>query len=361
MDLTGRQVALYGRFTPGVRDRLQRRVLDAGGSAARDLTRHGDLLVVGALATTLIDSGALSARLAAAATRDAPVLGERAFGAILDEAPDRTPATLPLQTALAQTALMPADAALLAAFDLIGLEGDKVRFGDAATLRAAAELIAAGRSRAETVRILAEARDLAPRGRHRIVLTGGEAALEWHDGRRTTLRGQGTLPLGDDHPSVDDLFEGAALAEARGDLAAAARLYDQCARADRADPIAPYNLGNIRLADGQTDARAYDDAALAYRQALARDPGFVEARYNLAQALEARGKVEAAATELARVLAAEPTHADAIFNLAQLRMSAGDMAAAKALYERYLTLGPPDAWAATARKALLYCTARLTA
>lgn len=361
MDLTGRQVALYGRFTPGVRDRLQRRVLDAGGSVARDLTRQGDLLVVGALAATLVDSGALPARLAAASAKGAPMLGERAFLAELDGAPHRDTATLPLATALAQTFLTRADAMLLAAFDLVGLEGDKVRFGDAVTLRTAGELIAAGRSRADTVRILAEARDLAPRGRHRIVLTGGEAALEWHDGRRTTLRGQGTLPLGDDHPGVDDLFEAAALAEAEGDLAAAARLYDQCSRADRADPIAPYNLGNIRLADGKTDPRAYEEAALAYRQALARDAGFVEARYNLAQALEATGKVDEAAAELARVLEAEPIHADATFNLAQLRMSAGDMAGAKSLYERYLTLGPPDAWAATARKAILYCTARLTA
>jgi tetratricopeptide (TPR) repeat protein len=361
MDLTGRQVALYGRFTPGVRERLQRRVLDAGGSVARDLTRHGDLLVVGALATTLIDNGALPARLAAAAAKGAPSQSERAFAAALDGKPDAGPATLPLATALAQTALTPADAALLAAFDLIGLDDGRVRFGDASTLRTAAELIAAGRSRAEAVRILAEARDLAPRGRHRIVLTRGEAALEWHDGRRTTLRGQGTLPLGDDHAGVDDLFEAAALAEAEGDLAAAARLYDQCTRADRADPIAPYNLGNIRLADGPTDPRAYDDATLAYRQALGRDPGFVEARYNLAQALEAAGRVDEAVAELERVLGAEPTHADATFNLAQLRMSAGDMAVAKDLYERYLTLGPPDAWAATARKAILYCTARLSA
>jgi hypothetical protein len=37
------------------------------------------------------------------------------------------------------------------------------------------------------------------------------------------------------------------------------------------------------------------------------------------------------------------------------------MAPAKALYERYLALNPPAAWAATARKALLYCAARLSA
>ena len=44
-------------------------------------------------------------------------------------------------------------------------------------------------------------------------------------------------------------------------------------------------------------------------------------------------------------------------NLAQLRMQAGDLGAARALYERYLALGPPDEWAATARKAIVYCMA----
>ena len=36
------------------------------------------------------------------------------------------------------------------------------------------------------------------------------------------------------------------------------------------------------------------------------------------------------------------------------------MAEAKALYERYLALGPPDDWAATARKAIAYCAASLS-
>ena len=104
---------------------------------------------------------------------------------------------------------------------------------------------------------------------------------------------------------------------------------------------------------------ASDQAVLAYQQALARDARFVEARYNLAQALEAAGKLDAAGTELDRVLDADPNHADALFNLAQLRMKAGEMRAAKALYERYLALDPPDAWAATARKAIIYCAASL--
>ena len=348
MDLHNRAVALYGRFSPGVRERLVARIEHTGGHVARDLTRRSDVLVVGALATTLINSGALGARLRSAAARGVPVKAERAFAAGV--AASTAAPTLPLSTALAQTPLARDDADILAAFDLIVVEADCCRFGDAAILRTAGELRGRGRSLADVVRILTRARDLSPLGRHKIVLTGaGEAALQWDDGL-TTLEGQGYFPLDEDHATIDDLFEGAALAEANGDLADAARLYDMCGRADRSDAIAPYNLGNIRLAQG-----ASDQAVLAYQQALARDATLTEARYNLAQALEAAGKVDAAGTELGRVLDADPNHADALFNLAQLRMKAGEMRSAKTLYERYLALGPPDDWAATARKAILYC------
>jgi tetratricopeptide (TPR) repeat protein len=351
MLLRGRAFALYGRFTPGVRDRLAAAIVRAGGQVVRDLTRRSDALVVGGLAAALIDGGALGVRIAAARERGAPVLGERAFEATLaGEAP--TPATLLLATALAPTPLARADAEVLAAFDLISLDGPHCRFGDAAVLRTAGELVAAGRTLGETVRILLAARDQAPVGRHKLVLTpAGEAALQWDDGL-TTLAGQGVLALDEDHASVDDLFEAAMVAEADGELSAAARLYDLCARADRKDALALYNLGNVRMAEG-----APAEAALAYQRALGRDRSLIEARYNLAQALEAQGKAEAAAAELAGVIAADGAYADALFNLAQLRMQAGALAEAKALYERYLTLGPPDEWAATARRAILYCTA----
>ncbi len=353
MQLRGRSVALYGRFSGGRRDELQRRVVRARGSATRDLTRRSDLLVVGAEAVRLVENGHLQARLERARSHGVPVLGERSFaGALEGETPE--PATLPLSTAMAGTGLTRDEAELLAAFDLIELQGDACRFGDAGVIRTAGELIGGGRSAADAVRILARARDLAPIGRHKIVLTpSGEAALQWDDGR-TTLEGQGVLPLDEDHATLDDLFEAAEIAEAEGALDEAARLYDICARADRTDAIAPYNYANIRLAEG-----ARDEAALAYQRALARDPRFIEARYNFAQALEAGGKMEAAEAELVRVLAADPSYADALFNLAQLKMKAGAMAEAKALYERYLALGPPDDWAVTARKAIAYCTASL--
>ena len=353
MDLSGRTVALYGRFPPRVRDRLKREIARLGGHVLRDLTRRGDVLVVGSLATALIDSDALSSRLRAARSRGVPILSERALARALAGEETSETATLPLATALAQTPLTAEDVDVLAAFDLVVVEGGACRFADAGVIRSAAELGGGGQTLGETIRILTSAREIAPLGHHKIVVTAaGEAALQWQDGSLTTLKGQGYLPLDEDSPGVEDLFEAAALAEAGGDLDEAARLYDQCGRADRSDAIAIYNLANIRLAQGDPA-----EAVLGYRRALARDPGFIEARYNLAQALEAQGKLDDARLELGRVLEADPTHADAVFNLAQLRMKAGEMGAAKSLYERFLALDPPADWAATARKAITYCSA----
>jgi hypothetical protein len=353
MQLKNRAIALYGRFSAGLRERLQHQILQAGGHVARDLTQASDLLVVGGLAFTLIESGALGRRLHAARQQGVPILGERAMAAALAGEAQASP-TLPLATALGQSGLDRDDADLLAAFDLVAIEGDLTRFGDVSAMRTAAELRRQGRTQTDIIRILTMARDAAPMGRHRIVVTGhGQAALQWQDGL-TTLDGQGFLPLDDSGETLEDLFEAAAIAEATGHLTEAARLYDQCSRADRADPIAPYNYANICL-----EQEAFDEAALAYQRALARDAKFIEARYNLAKALEAIGKHEAAAAELTRLLKARPKYADALFNLAQLRMKADAVGEAKSLYERFLALNPPEEWAATARKGIGYCTARM--
>jgi tetratricopeptide (TPR) repeat protein len=356
MEFRDRAFALYGRFSAGARDRFQSAIVRGGGTASRDLTRRADVLVVGALAAPLIDSGALASRLRIANQRRLPILAERMFAAELAGEPTEAKGTLPLASALPGTGLRRDDIEILAAFDLAHLTGDACRFRDVGVFRTAGELLFKGRTLGEVVTILTRSRDRSPMGRHKIVLTRtGVPVLQWDDGL-TTLDGQGYLPLDEDHASLDDLFEAAAIAEASGALDEAARLYDLCGRADRKDPIAPYNLANIRLEQG-----AHDQAALAYQQALARDGRFVEARYNLAQALEAAGKADAAAVELGRVLDADAEHLDALFNLAQLRMQAGELVAAKTLYERYLALGPPDDWAATARKAILYCTVTPTA
>ena len=54
MDLYRRSVALYGRFSPGQRERLVREITQRGGTVVRDLTRRSDVLAVGGLAIVAI-------------------------------------------------------------------------------------------------------------------------------------------------------------------------------------------------------------------------------------------------------------------------------------------------------------------
>lgn len=350
MDLKGRTAALYGRFSPGGREELSAKIARRGGTVVRDLTRRSDLLVVGAQSFALIQTGRLEARIAAANARGTPVSAERHFAEALKAAPGAGEFTLPVSS-IKDVALTPQSVEVLAAFDIVRLQDGCCRFADAKTLKTASELFAARRSLADIVRILTEVRDRAPSGRRKIVLDAqGNAALKWAEGL-TGLDGQGFLPLGEDSPSIDDLFERAALAESEGDLDEAGRLYDHAARADRKDPIAPYNLGAVRLA-----AELCGEAALAFRQAIARDPQFVEARYNLAAACERLDKPDLAREQLIEALRIDSAYADARFNLAQLELKRGALLDARMHFERYLASGPSPEWADIARRAIRYCS-----
>ena len=52
-------------------------------------------------------------------------------------------------------------------------------------------------------------------------------------------------------------------------------------RADTADPVLPFNLGNVFQAEGRSV-----EAKVAWQISVARDPAFAEAWYNLALAAE---------------------------------------------------------------------------
>lgn len=349
MEWAGAEVALYGRFTTGSRERLTQAITAAGGAVVRDLTRRSAVLAVGGMAHGLIARGALARRLEQAQQRGVQVLGERRLAAALAGDAPGPPATFPIATALQTGPLTAQDAAMLAAFDVIRLEGDCCRFADAGVLRTASDLATAGCGLAEIVRILDEAR-AAPPGRRKLVLADdGAAALQWEDGL-STLDGQGLLALEAEHVSADSWFEAALEAEAEGAFPLAVRLFNRAADADRRDPLAPYNAGNLLLAQ-----QHYEEAAIAYQRALRRDAAFPEARYNLAQALEALGRLEAAARELEGTLALDPLHPDALFNLAQLRLAEERLAEAETLYARFLATSPTPEWAEKARKGLAYC------
>lgn len=75
----------------------------------------------------------------------------------------------------------------------------------------------------------------------------------------------------------------------------------------------PFNLGNVLDALGGPD-----QAPLAYRQAIARDPSFAKAWLNLAALHEGSGRVQEAIDAYGRALEARPDYPEALFNLASV-------------------------------------------
>ena len=99
----------------------------------------------------------------------------------------------------------------------------------------------------------------APWGELVQVLDGGVAQVD----------GQLVLSLEGSDVNSDEAFAGAEAYEQAGDLEQAERLYDLATRLDKADPVIPFNLGNVLDELGRER-----EAEIAYRQAIARDPIF---------------------------------------------------------------------------------------
>ncbi len=341
MDLTGRHVALYGRLLGRPRDQVTETIIERGGSVERDLTRRTHLLVVGRGALGLIPSGHLSRKLDRAAMQNTPVIGENRLSELL-AGKDAPAPTYPLIRVAPD---LPANLApMLNAFDLVHADASHCRFGDVDILRTAMSLLDEGHEMSSLVRILLKAQ-VAPAGRYRIVTDQGEARLNWGDAI-TALDGQGLLPL-PEPPDLDDLFDAALLAEADGRLEDAARVYELCASIDRHDAIAPFNLANVLVRQGDVPA-----AVTRFSQAIARDPQFPDAYYNRARLWEELGDVARAREDLRSALSADPGYSEALFNLAQLELQSENFTEATTLFEQVLRHDSDTQRRSIAKKAL---------
>jgi tetratricopeptide (TPR) repeat protein len=125
-------------------------------------------------------------------------------------------------------------------------------------------------------------------------------------------------------------------------------------RADTDDPVLPFNLGNVFQAQGRSS-----EAKVAWQIAVARDPAFAEAWYNLALAAEDEQQTDLAIAQYRRAVKAEPDYADAHCNLALLLTKLERCEEALAAWERFLALEPAGPHAATAQKAIALCRMKI--
>jgi tetratricopeptide (TPR) repeat protein len=154
--------------------------------------------------------------------------------------------------------------------------------------------------------------------------------------------------------SIDDLLAEAEEAEAAGDHATAESLYTTAMRADAADPVLPFNLGNVFQAQGRGA-----EAKVAWQIAVARDPAFAEAWYNLALAAEDEQQTDLAVAEYRRAVKAQPDYGDAHFNLALLLTRLERCDEALAAWQRFLELEPSSQQAGIAQKAIALCRMKI--
>jgi tetratricopeptide (TPR) repeat protein len=243
----------------------------------------------------------------------------------------------------------------LVLFDVLEPVDDTFGYRDLVAAREAARLLKRGVPLAD---VLDASLALRRRGSHlaEARLTEGPSGELVREiaGQLAELSGQLTMPLDRAPRSIDDLLVEAEQAEEQGDLATAESLYTTAMRADAADPVLPFNLGNVFQAQGRPT-----EAKVAWQIAVARDPAFAEAWYNLAHAAEDEQQTDLAVAAYRRAVQAQPDYADAHFNLALLLTQLDRCSEALALWQRVLELEPASAHGGTAQKAIALCRMRI--
>jgi predicted O-linked N-acetylglucosamine transferase (SPINDLY family) len=101
------------------------------------------------------------------------------------------------------------------------------------------------------------------------------------------------------------------------------------------DPDARNALGNHWLDLGRPES-----AAKCFQEAIALEPGFAEAHFNLALALRDQGQLSAAVPCLVQAIRLQPDFFQALFVLGNLLWDAGDLTQASECYRNVIALAP---------------------
>jgi tetratricopeptide (TPR) repeat protein len=356
LPLAGETLFLVGRLQGLTRRRLDTLVRLRNGKLATRPGRNVTLIAFGHSATTqAIDDGrvTLPAGLPSNATLISENVLRRRLGLL--EPPAEVDRSMGRPEIERLSGLSPNLISCLVLFDVLEPVDERFAYRDLVAAREASRLLKRGVALAD---VLDAAIALRRRGAHlaEARLTEGPTGelLREVAGQLSELSGQLTMPLEQKPRSVDDLLSDAEDAVERGDLATAENLYTTAMRADTADPVLPFNLGNVFEAQGRVA-----EAKIAWQIAVARDPAFAESWYNLALAAEDEDQTDLAVAEYRRAVQAQPDFADAHFNMALLLTKLDRCDEALAAWQRFLELEPSSPHAPTAQKAIALCRMKI--
>lgn len=357
--LSGETLFLVGRIQGLTRRRLDTLVRLREGKLAMRPGRAVSLIAFGHSATArALDDGrvALPPGLPATAALISENVLRRQLGLLgPPEEVDRSMGRAEIERL---SGLSPNLVSCLVLFDVLEPVDDHFAWSDLVAAREAARLLKQGVAIGD---VLEAAVALRRRGTNlaEARLTEGPAGelLREVGGQLAEFSGQLTMfgREGQQKPrSIDDLLAEAEEAESAGDHATAESLYTTAMRADTADPVLPFNLGNVFQAGGRAA-----EAKVAWQIAVARDPAFAEAWYNLALAAEDEQQTDLAVAEYRRAVKAQPDYADAHFNLALLLTRLDRCEEALAAWQRFLALEPSSQQAVIAQKAIALCRMKI--
>jgi Tfp pilus assembly protein PilF len=354
--LAGQTLFLVGRVQGVTRRRLEQLVRARGGRlAAKPTGRVTIIAVAHSAAANVLPDGRV--RLPAGLPATAAMISEfhlrRHLGLMRPpEAIDRSHGGADLERL---SGLTPTLLSCLALFDVLEPVGGRFSYRDVVAAREAGRLVARGIALRQ---VLEAAVALRRRGSHlaesRLAEGPSGELLRELGGQLAELSGQLTMPLEQDVRSIDDLVAAAERAEEKDDLAAAESLYTTALRADANDPVIPFNLGNVFNAQERPA-----EAKIAWQIAVARDPAFAEAWYNLAMAAEDEAHADLAIAQYRRAVQARPDYVDGHFNLALLLTKLDRYGDALGSWERVLELAPGTKQAAMAKRAAALCRMEL--
>ena len=355
--LAGQTLFLSGRIHGVTRRRLDHLVRLRGGKLAAKPTARITLIAVGhSAASNVLPDGRI--RLPTGLPEAAALISEQELRRRLGllRPPEAVERNLGAGDLERLSGLTPRLLSCLTLFDVLEPVDGRYAYRDLVAAREAGRLLARG---IELRRVLEAAIALRRRGTHlsESRLTEGPSGelLRELSGQLAELSGQLTMRLDHEGRSLDDVVAAAERAEESDDHATAENLYATALRADANDPVIPFNLGNVFDAQGRAA-----EAKIAWQIAVARDPAFAEAWYNLALAAEDEAHMDLAVAEYRRAVQAQPDYADAHFNLALLLTKLDRYAEALAVWERFLELAPSSRQAALAKRAATLCRMELT-
>ena len=356
MPLTGQTLFLVGRIQGLTRRRLDQLVR---AREARLATRPGARITTIAFGHSAVrqalDDGRVQLPLGLPAT--AALISENVLRRELGllEPPAEVDRSMKRAEIERLAGLSPNLVSCLVLFDVLEPVDDGFSYRDLVAAREAARLLKSGVAIGD---VLDASIALRRRGGHlaEARLTEGPSGVLVRvvAGQLAELSGQLTMRLEQKARSIDDLLVEAEQAEMEGDLAAAESLYTTAMRADTVDPVLPFNLGNVFQAQSRPT-----EAKIAWQIAVARDPAFAEAWYNLAMAAEDEQQTDLAIAEYRRAVQAQSDYADAHFNLALLLTKLDRCDEALPVWERFLELEPSSKHANTAQKAVALCRMRI--